>query len=99
MFPGLLALGRRIVTTLNDAVGAPFRAQTSRPELPVERLLRAGCSSEPLQTELGSMTALEGVAEMCGAQTPELLADMRAAVESGDAEALSGKAHKLKGVV
>ncbi len=45
------------------------------------------------------MTALEGVAEMCGAQTPELLADMRAAVESGDAEALSGKAHKLKGVV
>ncbi len=50
-----------------------------------------------LRSELGSMTALKGLVELFGTQTPELLADMRSAIESGDGEVLSGRAHKLKG--
>ena len=52
---------------------------------------------ERLRSQLGSAEALRLPVELFAAQTPDLLADMRRAIEAGDAEAVRGDAHKLKG--
>jgi len=52
---------------------------------------------ERLRSELGSTEALRRPVELFGTQTPDLLADMRQAIEARDAGAISRKAHKLKG--
>jgi PAS domain S-box-containing protein len=50
-----------------------------------------------LGDELGSIEALKLPIELFATQTPELLADMRRAIDAGDAETVRGDAHKLKG--
>ncbi|HXN36625.1 MAG TPA: PAS domain S-box protein [Solirubrobacteraceae bacterium] len=50
-----------------------------------------------LGAELGSIEALKLPIELFATQTPELLTDMRRAIEAGDAETVRGDAHKLKG--
>jgi len=52
---------------------------------------------ERLRCELGSTSALRRPVELFATQTPELLTDMRQAIEAGDAETVRGDAHKLKG--
>jgi CheY-like chemotaxis protein/HPt (histidine-containing phosphotransfer) domain-containing protein len=52
---------------------------------------------EQLRSALGSTAALRQPVELFGTQTPELLADMRGAIKTGDVEAVSGMAHRLKG--
>ncbi len=52
---------------------------------------------ERLGAELGSIAALRRPVELFATQTPELLTDMRQAIEAGDAEMVRGDAHKLKG--
>jgi two-component system, sensor histidine kinase and response regulator len=54
-------------------------------------------SIERLGAELGSIAALRRPVELFATQTPELLTDMRQAIEAGDAEIVRGDAHKLKG--
>lgn len=50
-----------------------------------------------LLSELGSVEALVAVVELFASKTPELLADMRLAIEAGDGAALKEIAHKLRG--
>jgi PAS domain S-box-containing protein len=50
-----------------------------------------------LGDELGSIEALKLPIELFATQTPELLTDMRRAIDAGDAETVRGDAHKLKG--
>jgi len=52
---------------------------------------------ERLRSQLGSAEALRQPVELFATQTPDLLADMRRAIEAGDAETVRGDAHKLKG--
>jgi two-component system, sensor histidine kinase and response regulator len=52
---------------------------------------------ERLRSELGSTAALRRPVELFGTHTPELLADLRRAIEAGDAGVVRRKAHKLKG--
>ena len=52
---------------------------------------------ERLGAELGSIAALRRPVELFATQTPELLTDMRQAIEAGDAEIVRSDAHKLKG--
>lgn len=52
---------------------------------------------ERLQTEFGSSGILGELVELFGSQTPGRLISMRTAIEAGDAGAVSGDAHQLKG--
>jgi DNA-binding NarL/FixJ family response regulator len=52
---------------------------------------------ERLQTEFGSSGILGELVELFGSQTPGRLISMRSAIEAGDAGAVSGDAHQLKG--
>jgi PAS domain S-box-containing protein len=52
---------------------------------------------ERLRSEFGSTGTLERLVDVFGARTPELLADLRRAVEADDAEAVSASTHKLMG--
>jgi HPt (histidine-containing phosphotransfer) domain-containing protein len=82
--------------TIDSTSGAPPKDVTSDDASRTATALdQAGI--ERLESELGSTEALRRPVELFGTQTPELLAEMRSAIEAGDAVAVGRKAHKLKG--
>jgi two-component system sensor histidine kinase/response regulator len=50
-----------------------------------------------LRSELGSIEALAQLVELFGTQTPEVLDQMRTAIEAGDTGSVKESAHKLRG--
>lgn len=50
-----------------------------------------------LRTEFGATAILGELVELFGAQTPGRLVELRAGIDGGDAAAVSGHAHQLKG--
>jgi HPt (histidine-containing phosphotransfer) domain-containing protein len=50
-----------------------------------------------LRTELAASGALDQVVELFGTHTPEILTDLRSAIEAADPQAVRESAHKLKG--
>ena len=52
---------------------------------------------ERIRAEFGSNGALGQLVELFGNQTPEIVADLRAAIEAGDSQSVRESAHKLKG--
>ncbi|HLM84563.1 MAG TPA: response regulator [Solirubrobacteraceae bacterium] len=83
-------------TTKGSDGGAPV-VDVLQDDMPAGEgpLDRAGI--ERLCSELGSTEALRLPVELFATQTPELLADMRRAIEAADAETARSYAHKLKG--
>jgi signal transduction histidine kinase/HPt (histidine-containing phosphotransfer) domain-containing protein/ActR/RegA family two-component response regulator len=83
-------------TTKGSDSGAPV-VEVAQDDAPAGEVPLDPAGIERLRSELGSTDAFRLPVELFGAQTPELLADMRRAIEAGDAETVRGHAHKLKG--
>jgi len=83
-------------TTEGSDEGAPI-GDVMQDDAPASDCPLDPAGIERLGAELGSIEALKLPIELFATQTPELLTDMRRAIEAGDAETVRGDAHKLKG--
>jgi CheY-like chemotaxis protein len=82
-------------TANGSGAGAPTPEATPDWPAPESPLDAAGI--ELLRSEFGSTGTLATLVELFGAQTPELLARMRTAIDGGDAGSVKQASHKLKG--
>jgi HPt (histidine-containing phosphotransfer) domain-containing protein len=83
-------------TTTNSCNTSPL-AEATPDDAPTTAVTLDPAGVARLRSGLGSTGALRRLVELLGTRTPELLADMRSAIEAGNAGAVGHKAHKLKG--
>ncbi|MHB8490921.1 MAG: response regulator [Solirubrobacteraceae bacterium] len=81
----------------SPAVDPADDAEPISRDLPVDMGPLDPAGVQHLRSEFGSTGELPALIERFAVQTPELLADMRLAIEAGDGPSVEGSAHKLRG--